>query len=323
MSSTRPAPSTELRLEQELAARPAAVAALPAAPRRFEIEQRLLSRRGWAGFARRLSWFLMAFPYMQRMRRDIAHTFTSVSANPPEPRRDITPELLGRFTELAAAHGVGALGYTPLPPEAIFQEKAVLFDQVIVLIKEMDPGKMARAPSRSTFRMVMETYYDLGRIANLLTDFLRGHGYAAQAGHALNGVALYPLIAQRAGLGWCGSHGLLITPQYGPRQRIALIYTNIRNLPAPGENAHAWISDLCSRCGQCRRMCPGGAIYPQPVARQAGILSHIDAEKCFPVFEAQYGCSLCVKVCPFNLHPYEKVRQRFMHGARSRIRGGG
>lgn len=319
----RPAPPPEAALEDALAQRPDAVHALPDGPTRFEIEQRLGGRGGLPGFARRFSWFLMAFPYMQRMRRDIAHTFTSVNANPPQPRPDITPDLLRRFSDRAAAYGVGAVGYTPLPPEAVFRDKGVLYDQAIVLIKEMDAAKMGQAPSRTTYRMVMQTYYDLGRVTNTLTDFLRRNGHAAQAGHPLNGVALYPLIAQRAGLGWCGSHGLLITPQYGPRQRIAVIYTDIRNLPAPAGNPHAWISELCARCRQCARFCPGRAIYDQPIPRPAGILTHIDVEKCFPVFEAQYGCSVCVKVCPFNLHPYEKVRAGYQHGARTRIGPGG
>jgi epoxyqueuosine reductase QueG len=249
---------------------------------------------------------------MQRIRRDIVTSFTSLADNPLQPRRNISNAFLAEFTGLARAKGIGAVGFTALPSQAIFSKKAVLFDQVIVLIMEMDAAKMAQAPSRKTFRMVMQTYYELGDVVNQLVDFLRSHGYAAQAGHPLNGVTLYPLVAQRAGLGWCGTNGLLITPEFGPRQRIGLIYTNIENLPSPADNKHAWIADLCARCQQCVRRCPGQAIYPEPVQKELGIETHIDVEKCFPIFADQHGCSLCIKVCPFSLHPYEHIKRKFL-----------
>jgi ferredoxin len=309
---------SEIELEQALAHRPDSITGRPEGPQRYDIEGHLLSRDGSVGSKRRLFWFLFSFPFMTLIRRDIRRSFLSVQENPADAKQEITPEFLTHFSELARAQGVGAIGYTPLPPEAIFQEKGVLFDQVIVLIMEMDAAKMAQAPSRETFRMVMETYYELGRIVNVLTDTLRDNGYAAQAGHPLNGVTLYPLVAQQAGLGWCGDNGLLITPEYGPRQRIGLIYTNIQNLPVAAENEHAWIADLCARCGQCMRFCPSQAIYTEPQKGKSGLVTHIDVDKCFPVFAEQYGCSICIKVCPFNLHPYAQIKKGFLHGARTR-----
>lgn len=309
---------SETELEQALARRPDSIKARPGGPQRFDIEGHLRRRDGPAGSKRRLSWFLHSFPFLPLIRRDIARSFRSVPANPARPKSETTPEFLRRFSDLAQAHGIGAMGYTTLPAEAVFQDKAVLFDQVIVLIQEMDAAKMAQAPSKTTFRMVMETYYDLGRVVNILTEYLRDQGYAAQAGHPLNGVTLYPLVAQQAGLGWCGRNGLLITPEFGPRQRIAVIYTNIRNLPVAGDNTHAWIDDLCARCGQCMRFCPGRAIYTTPISGESGRVTHIDVDKCFPVFADQYGCSLCIKVCPFNLHPYAQIKKGFLHGAGTR-----
>lgn len=310
---------SEAELERALLSKPGSITALPQAPQRFDIEAQLLSWGGFAGWWRKLSWLVWGFPFMQKIRRDIVHSFTSVTANPSHSEREVTPQFLSRFTNLAYAHGIGAIGYTALPPEAIFQEKAVLYDKVIVLILEMDAAKMAQAPSRTTFRMVMQTYYELGRVVNLLVDFLRANGYAAQAGHPLNGVTLYPLVAQSAGLGWCGSNGLLITPEYGPRQRIGVIYTNGQNLPVTKDNDHSWIANLCARCGQCIRLCPSQAIYEEPVRHESGIVTHIDVDRCFPVFAAQYGCSLCIKVCPFNLYPYEEIKRRFFQGARARM----
>ena len=307
--------SPECDLEQVLYDCPDGVHGLPDGPRRFNIEGNLMGRDGWPAWRRRISWLVWGFPYMQTLRQDIAQTFTTLDENPTDPQTTITAEHLRNFETQAHSLGVGAIGYTDLPPEAIFQEKAVLFTHVIMLVMEMHADKIAQAPSPSTLRMVMKSYYDLGQAVEHLVEYLRQHGYAAQGGHPLNGVALYPLIAQRAGLGQLGANGLLITPQFGPRHRLAAIYTSISNLPSTATDEHTWVSAFCSWCCQCHRKCPGQAIYDQPVSRPSGIVSHIDVERCFPVFANQYGCSICIKVCPFNLHPYERIRDRFARRA--------
>lgn len=303
----------ERDLERALYDRPDSLHGLPDGPYRFDIEGNLMRRSGWPAWRSRISWLLWGFPYMQALRRDIAQTFTTLVKNPVDPQTTITAEHLHNFEAQAYSNGVGAIGYTDLPLEAIFQEKAVLFTHVIVLVMEMNADKIAQAPSPATFRMVMKSYYDLGQAVEQLVKYLRQCGYAAQGGHPLNGVTLYPILAQRAGLGQLGANGLLITPQFGPRHRLAAIYTSISNLPDTSTDEHTWVKAFCSWCRQCHRKCPGQAIYDQPVSRPSGIVSHVDVDRCFPVFADQYGCSLCIKVCPFNLYPYEQIRDRFHH----------
>lgn len=303
--------SPECDLERALYNLPDSVHGLPDGPRRFNIEGNLMGGDGWPAWRRRISWLMWGFPFMQALRQDIAQTFTTLDENPPDPQTTITAEHLRNFEAQAHSYGIGAIGFTDLPLEAVFQEKAVLFTQVIVLVMEMDADKIARAPSPITFRMVMKSYYDLGQAVEKLVTYLRRHGYAAQGGHPLNGVTLYPLIAQRAGLGQLGANGLLISPQFGPRHRLAAIYTSISNLPNTATDEHTWVRTFCNWCRQCHRKCPSQAIYDQPIIRQSGTISHVDVERCFPVFADQYGCSICIKVCPFNLHPYEQIRDRF------------
>ncbi len=302
--------SHEYDLERALYDRLDSVHGLPDGPRRFDIEGNLMRRDGWPAWRRWMSWLMWSFPYMHALRQDIAQTFTTLEENSAYPQTT-SAEHLHNFKVQAYSYGVGAIGYTDLPLEAIFQEKAVLFSHVIVLVMEMSAEKIAQAPSSATFRMVMKSYYDLGQAVERLVEYLRQNGYAAQGGHPLNGVTLYPLIAQRAGLGQLGANGLLITPQFGPRHRLAAIYTSISNLPNTATDEHSWVSLFCSWCRQCHRKCPGQAIYDQPVSCPSGIVSHIDVERCFPVFANQYGCSICIKVCPFNRHPYERIRDRF------------
>ena len=67
---------------------------------------------------------------------------------------------------------------------------------------------MGLAPNPDTAVMVHETYNQLGLVSNKIADWLREQGYAAHPGHPLGGFALYPPMAQAAGLGWRGINGL-------------------------------------------------------------------------------------------------------------------
>ena len=305
-------PERELALEQAVYDRDDSIRGLPSGPERYDIASRLFGRESSLGLYNKLLWRAAGFPFMWAMIGDIKESFLSLTRNPTNPKRSARPRYWQQFEEYARSLNVGIIGFTKLPREAVFASKAVLYENVIVLIMEMDADRMDKAPSWTTQRMVMKTYYQLGRITTDLVDKLRLDGYAAQAGHPLNGLALYPLLAQQAGLGWCGSHGLLITPEFGPRHRIAAIYTNIQDLPLAEGNDHMWIEELCKRCGQCLRKCPSQAIFEEPVRHESGIVTHIDVDKCFPVFAAQHSCSLCIKVCPFNKHPYHRIKQAFL-----------
>ncbi|MCP4761545.1 MAG: [Fe-S]-binding protein, partial [archaeon] len=166
------------------------------------------------------------------------------------------------FINFASSIGVDRLGFTLLSSDLIFRKFGVLYPNVIVIIKEMDKNRIDKAPSRETQEMVMGTYKTMNFIGNKLAKYLRNKGFGAQAGPALGGVSNYVPLAEQAGLGWHGRHGLLITPEFGPRQRIALIYTSIENLPVKerSENEHKWIGDFCGKCGKCIKNCPGNAI---------------------------------------------------------------
>jgi epoxyqueuosine reductase len=305
------------RLERALYEQPGSVRALPEAPEQFDIPAHSLERAGTRGLpAKRLRHML---PFMGKLGKGVVRSLKSIEQNPGLPKDEVDDAALRAFEDCAYSMGIGAIGYADLPREAIFRDKAVLFDQVIVLTMEMDADRIAAAPSVETMETVLETYCRLGHVANNLADHLREQGYAAQAGHPLGGQALYPLMARRAGLGWQGRHGMIITPQFGPRQRLAAIYTNIKNLPIDREgnreNQHAWIADFCAQCGRCIRTCPAQAIYETPIRRESGIITHTDVDKCFPEFNDNYGCSVCIKECTFNNRSYQDIKASFVRQA--------
>jgi NAD-dependent dihydropyrimidine dehydrogenase PreA subunit len=310
-----------LRLESEVAARPDAIHATERSPVRFEIFARGLELGGRPPMTPR------TLPHMLASMRGIMRSLRDLDKNPAQPRTHISPQALEELEEYARLMGVPAVSYTQLPRRLVFVDKAVVYDNAIVLLMEMDKDKIEDAPGLRAALAVHETYHHLGDAANRIARYLRQAGYGAHAGHPLNGMVLYPPLAQQAGLGWRGQHGMLISPQFGPCMRLAAVFTSIENLPFfeggnehQGDNehragnAHAWVEDYCRTCGQCVRRCPTGAILEQPLERDNGLLMCMDAEKCFPYFMEHHGCSVCIKVCPFNRVGYEAIKECFEGG---------
>jgi len=242
--------------------------------------------------------------------KNIHLSVDSITDNPVNASTQASPEFLEELKEFAHSHGVGPLEFVKLPQDLIFQKMGVLFDNAILLAMEMSKEKIDKAPSQATMNMVFGTYDELGKVANKISDFLREHGYAAQADHPLGGLVLFPPLAQKAGIGWVGKHGLLITPEFGPRVRLAAVYTSIQNLPFASTNAHAWIEDYCQVCGICVDQCPPRAILDESVAHENGRITHVSQQECFEYFAQNYGCSVCIKVCPFSegMEAYERLQ---------------
>ena len=297
-----------LEPEDSLAEKDGAVCASPSSPRRFEFQ---MSRM--APIRRRMPSIFGSLPTMRSIMSNIQLSLTSLDQNPERPRALVDGQFLRELENYVKALGVGAVGYAKLPRELIFLGKAVLHDNAIVLVMEMDREKIDMAPSRETAVMIHETYDQLGIAANKLTDFLRKNDHSAQAGHPLGGSVLYPPLAELAGLGWHGRHGLLITPEFGPRVRIAAVYTSITNLPVGKENPHSRIEESCATCGRCIRKCPANAILDSPLMRDKGLKTHINSGRCFRFFAENWGCSVCIKECRFNKEGYYELKNRLSH----------
>ena len=292
-------------LESSIAARPDVVHPTEHSPIRFDIVRNAMQMPGV-----RPPITLRTAPHMLASKNGILRSLREIDRNPVQPKTQIEPEALAALEKHAQSLGVTAVGYAKLPRHLVFQHKAVLYDNAIVLVMEMDKAKLEAAPGPKAGEAVHETYHYLGDAANHLARYLRKHGFASHAGPPLNGLVLYPPLAQLAGLGWRGRHGMLITPQFGPRMRLAAVYSSIQNLPTfEGPNDHRWIEGYCATCGQCIRRCPTQAILETPVERENGLVACIDTEKCFPYFVKTFGCSVCIKVCPFNRVGYERVKR--------------
>jgi ferredoxin len=294
--------------EMEVINRPGALRGGENSPVRFHIPREGLKLKGdhppLPGFPR-------SFPQMMGSVINIRRSVRDLDRNPTNGKKRIDARTLAELRRFAKSVGADEIGYSSVPQEWVFQDTAICYSQAIVLMMEMDKERMSLAPNRDTAVMVHETYNALGQVSNKVADWLRERGYAAHAGHPLGGMALYPPMAQAAGLGWLGISGLVITPQFGPRVRLAAVYTEIENLPAYDGDEHAWVLDFCESCRRCIRDCPPAAFYESPIHHANGLVTVLDNGKCFPYFAAYHGCSICIKVCPFNQHDYERIKEGF------------
>ena len=232
-------------------------------------------------------------------------------------RSEATPELIALLESVALQAGAKNIRYVRVPNHAIFRGKAIPHEYAIVFTVEMDKEPIETAPSFECQHEVMRGYKNMSVIANKLARLLRRHGFAAYPGTALGGVTDYTHLAELAGLGAIGYHGLLISPGEGARLRINVIYTNISNLPLETENEHLWVRDFCAMCKKCVRACPVDAIYDQPVPRGDGGMQCIDHDACRNFFTTNYGCAVCLAICPFSQVGYDKVKARFKGNERA------
>jgi epoxyqueuosine reductase QueG len=192
----------------------------------------------------------------------------------------------------------------------------VLFRHALVFMQEMNKDKIDTAPGIKAGDETIRIYAELGEAVADIADWLRSKGIRSQAVHPLGGLVVTPPLAGKAGLGGQGMHGFLITPEFGPRQRLAPIFIEGKLFEYTDNDEHIWIEQYCKNCRICQKECPTDAILDERVISVENIPGFgalktcIDREKCFPYFAETLGCSICVKVCPFSngKETYEKLK---------------
>lgn len=180
---------------------------------------------------------------------------------------------------------------------------------VIVLAFEMDyeaykcqPSAIAETATSMGYSRMLETSL---RVAYML----RRIGYNAR--HAGNDTGLSVPLAIQAGLGECSRMGLLITEEYGPRIRIAKVYTDMEITKDSPKTFG--VKEFCEKCLKCADACPGEAIShaekttdpenkPQNASNNPGADKwYNDHHKCLAFWgESWSECGVCISVCPYN-----------------------
>ena len=196
---------------------------------------------------------------------------------------------------------------------------------VVVIANEMHYDTIKTVPSALSGAATGQGYSKDIIAALSLTQYIRNLGYRAVA--SLNDTALSIPLAIQAGLGQYGRHGLLITKEFGPRVRIAKIFTD---LPLASDAPIDFgVSEFCNMCRRCTVACPVKAIPDGAPNVELYSISNIpgvtkwtiNADKCFKFWTNQgTDCSICIRVCPFNkdMSKWPNRAWRWLAGTRLR-----
>lgn len=193
--------------------------------------------------------------------------------------------------------------------------KSVIVLGVRVLTDTVGPNLLLSALHHITLNIYHnQIAYEIGR---LLDDY--GH-HAVVVPHRIGNLdpdlrsspdymEIYPALfgistrhaAVEAGLGIFGKSRLLLTPRFGPGQRLAAVVTDAELLPDPRLTQEEALKLCPPHCRACFSACPGKALSADG----------IDWRKCNDVIRphnGQYGysaCSECIISCPAGLRRSE------------------
>ena len=108
-------------------------------------------------------------------------------------------------------------------------------------------------------------------------------------------------VAQRAGLGFIGRNGLLITEEFGSYVYLGEIITNLEFEPDEP------VPFGCGECMRCVTACPTGALLgdgrinaKQCLSYQTQTKGMMDEQFRRKIGHVIYGCDICQIVCPYN-----------------------
>ena len=236
-----------------------------------------------------------------------------------ERREDAVPEEIAReIKKVAKLFGADLVGITYQDERWVYSHKyiratedAVPMDlpegltTVVVVCHGMDHDLLRTVPSALSGTATSLGYSDDVVTLLALAQYIRNLGYRAYA--SMNDTASSIPFAIKAGLGEYGRHGMLITPEFGPRIRIGKVFTDLEL--SHDRPTRFGVKEFCDVCRRCSDACPPEAIAKEDASEIVHNQSNIrrvekwttDAEKCFGFWATQMtDCSICVRVCPYK-----------------------
>jgi ferredoxin len=105
-----------------------------------------------------------------------------------------------------------------------------------------------------------------------------------------------------AGLGEIGYSKMLLTPEFGPRQRLAAVLTDAPLEPDPLYSG----PPLCDRCKLCAKDCTGNAISTTETVQVAVAGRKLEWGKIDYTVCSRYFCGACADYNPFLVTPEDE-----------------
>lgn len=238
-----------------------------------------------------------------RQSGDLEPTGTATGA-------DVTEVIRQKAREL----GYGEVGFTRNDAHYVYQsrKKPMRNDlpSAICLALEQDYVKTQTIPSLDAEDTHFGTYEDQGPLSQALTDFIRDLGYSVQvSGPTWHYGPMIPLFVE-AGLGQLGANGQLLSPHFGSRARLQIIYTDAKL--THDQPIDYGIHQFCNECKVCVDRCPGRALMADKVWYRGIEKNKLVFKRCRPVMARYLGCGVCMKVCPIQKYGMKPVMDYYV-----------
>lgn len=225
-------------------------------------------------------------------------------------KTETTPQFWNDFEKKAKGLGVDFIRYTQILENFIFKDLEVYGKNGIILGMEMKWDAIKTAPSATCEMEVFRVYKVLGDVTIELAEFLKSQRYKSEAHHPFGGKFLYGPHVVASGLGVMGRNGLIITPEFGPRQRWSMITTDAEMDPSRSQKRDfTELEEFCQGCGACIKECKGGAVLKEPIKKDLGRITHIDRAKCIQSILKNKYCSYCLRICPQG-NPKKNIKKK-------------
>ena len=244
---------------------------------------------------------------------EIARTYTDFENRAPEvydpisaeQRQDTPNNWTAKVKDFVRNHEGDLVGVSRFNPDWYFEEYDPPPDLpwVVVIGAHMDYEKMKQTPptaeNPTAAVEVGEVYNRIDRAAGRLADWIRHQGwYAEHQGGPDSGQMTMIPAALECGFGELGKHGSIINREYGSLIRLSVVRTDMP-LVADQEDVFG-VDDFCLRCQACSRACPADAIYDEKKWVRGEKKWYVNFDKCVPFFNENYGCAICIAVCPWS-----------------------
>jgi Pyruvate/2-oxoacid:ferredoxin oxidoreductase delta subunit len=201
--------------------------------------------------------------------------------------------------ERARTFGADLVGIARVDPEWVFKGYDFDYPWLVIIGVAMDYERLRTAPEVTAALAVVDGYTNGWRVAQPLADHIRQLGWRAEprGGPPAGPINLIPA-ALACGFGELGKHGSIINGKLGSSFRLAAVFTDLPLIA--DEPADIGAEDFCLNCQVCVDACPVDAIANDKKMVRGVLKWSVDFDRCLPYFNENYGCAVCVAVCPWS-----------------------